>query len=286
MVAKSIMNESEMMSKGLKSKIEATKGLRRLKEFTSARDTALQLVYTQHALILYQRPDLHQICQRFIKSGMALAEKIRKLSLSEREFIGFQQIDFSSVNSSMIDFLSDVKRLPQMMVVEGKSLKSFGHGLFVLDKVEMPFVDFDSMIKTLDRSKLTSIGRSKEVLEAEKSLESFKSLQYALRNKNSLFELLARADTFFESFFFKPLILKTKWTSIALIIISLATILLVVLLCWFLRTRHFENKRETAGKFDVKGKCKQMKSISAQRFVHIEAKGKDRYQEGRRKASK
>uniref|UniRef100_A0A8R1EPE7 WSN domain-containing protein n=1 Tax=Caenorhabditis japonica TaxID=281687 RepID=A0A8R1EPE7_CAEJA len=255
-VVKNIMDDGEMMSKSLKSQIEGTKGFQRLAKLSSARDTTLQLLFIHQSLILYQRPDLHQIVQNFLRNFMALSEKIASLPHLERKFIGSQLPDFSSINITMSIFLSKVKSLPHILTVKEKSLELFAQRLSVLDKVEIPFQEIDSIITVLDRVKLTSIGKSQEVLEAEKSIEVLRRVQCSLLRQSSLSELLGQADTFFKSLFPEPRKLRTKWTTISLAFISLATIILVLLLCSFLRTKNMEDKRVTAGKSVVKGKGK------------------------------
>uniref|UniRef100_A0A8R1IR29 Uncharacterized protein n=1 Tax=Caenorhabditis japonica TaxID=281687 RepID=A0A8R1IR29_CAEJA len=200
-VVKNIMDDGEMMSKSLKSQIEGTKGFQRLAKLSSARDTTLQLLFIHQSLILYQRPDLHQIVQNFLRNFMALSEKIASLPHLERKFIGSQLPDFSSINITMSIFLSKVKSLPQILTVKEKSLELFAQRLSVLDKVEIPFQEIDSIITVLDRVKLTSIGKSQEVLEAEKSIEVLRRVQCSLLRQSSLSELLGQADTFFKSLF-------------------------------------------------------------------------------------
>uniref|UniRef100_A0A8R1EJ10 Uncharacterized protein n=1 Tax=Caenorhabditis japonica TaxID=281687 RepID=A0A8R1EJ10_CAEJA len=92
------------------------------------------------------------------------------------------------------------------MNTQKPNLRSLADALPEFDDINIPSLNFDSMIKSLGVLESTYDEKSLEVAAFKKSVGQLQDLQFAFsRKKRLLSKLLTSADFFFKSFFERQL---------------------------------------------------------------------------------
>uniref|UniRef100_A0A8R1IDK4 Uncharacterized protein n=2 Tax=Caenorhabditis japonica TaxID=281687 RepID=A0A8R1IDK4_CAEJA len=187
--AKNKLNERRKVEEKLKTDIEQTNGVHRLKNFPFAYETTFQLVCSYRVLFLLLKPDFGQMSERLSESARALYEKIESLPPHEKELIGVGWNHLRTINQSFSILLSQVDFLTATIPNEDHSLKHFGSLLSFLDHLNVSSLNFSLMIRTLAMLKTTSIGQTLEVANFGKSLEQLKDVQFWDMRKKGILPL-------------------------------------------------------------------------------------------------
>uniref|UniRef100_A0A8R1DEK0 Uncharacterized protein n=2 Tax=Caenorhabditis japonica TaxID=281687 RepID=A0A8R1DEK0_CAEJA len=207
LLAKKKLDESLNLDANLKKEIDLADGANRLKSFTSAQTRTPQKI------------------NNFVNSGTKMAKKIETLSPIEKQSIGSGWNNFSAIGPLMETFSSEIKKLPFNISNKHVDFKSFGNSLSILDKLNVPSLDFAMMLSTLDNLKSTGIGQSQEVVETENCLIQLEDLQYAALRRNG-YLWITDAQIFFQKLFEKPSDSDRLWLWILLVCVT------VIILCF------------------------------------------------------
>uniref|UniRef100_A0A8R1DXS4 Uncharacterized protein n=1 Tax=Caenorhabditis japonica TaxID=281687 RepID=A0A8R1DXS4_CAEJA len=194
-----------------------------------SRDLTEQLAYSQRALAFYLNPDMPGIIEMFESNGKALGEKMKSLSSDEKKIVG-SGLD-SIFNTSFSTLETDIKSM-KSRIGPGRDLSSFAQSLNALDDITVPPLNFAQIITTLNILRSTSIGRSKEVVAIEKSLNQLVGLHFAsLRKKSKMSSLIDNAEQFFKDFFKTPSTVPESSSSIYIwMAFSIFTVILIGLI--------------------------------------------------------
>uniref|UniRef100_A0A8R1EW77 Uncharacterized protein n=1 Tax=Caenorhabditis japonica TaxID=281687 RepID=A0A8R1EW77_CAEJA len=119
-----------------------------------------------------------------------------------RSLTGSAWDNFALFNQSMFTLLSEIHAIPSKIPIREPNLRSLADAMSTFDSVNIPPLNFDLMIKSLNLLESIYDERSLEVASFKKSVLELQDLQFAdLRRKHSLSKLLTLADLFFKSLF-------------------------------------------------------------------------------------
>uniref|UniRef100_A0A8R1IJ17 Uncharacterized protein n=1 Tax=Caenorhabditis japonica TaxID=281687 RepID=A0A8R1IJ17_CAEJA len=135
---------------------------------------------------------------------MALADKMKNLSLLDIQLAGYEWDYFFFLNNSMNMFIIEAQEVSSKLLIKEHNLKSLADAVSSLDNVKIPSLNFELMISSLDRLESSSFELAPEVAALKQSIKSLDGLEYAvMRKQGALPKLIARAASFFKSFFSK-----------------------------------------------------------------------------------
>uniref|UniRef100_A0A8R1ENQ4 Uncharacterized protein n=1 Tax=Caenorhabditis japonica TaxID=281687 RepID=A0A8R1ENQ4_CAEJA len=135
---------------------------------------------------------------------MALADKMKNSSLLDNQLAGYEWDNFYLLNKSMNTFIAETQGVSSKLLIKEFNLKSLADAVSSLDNVKIPPLNLEFMVSSLDRLKSSSLELSLEVAALKQSIKSLEGLEYAfMRKQGALPKLIARAASFFKSFFSK-----------------------------------------------------------------------------------
>uniref|UniRef100_A0A2Q4SG11 Uncharacterized protein n=2 Tax=Caenorhabditis japonica TaxID=281687 RepID=A0A2Q4SG11_CAEJA len=135
---------------------------------------------------------------------MALADKMRNSSILEIQLAGYAWDNFFLLNKSMNTFIAETQEISSKLLIKEQNLESLADAVSNLDNINLPPLNLELMVSSLDRLKSSSLELSLEVAALKQSIKSLEGLEYAfMRKQGALPKLIARAASFFKSFFSK-----------------------------------------------------------------------------------
>uniref|UniRef100_A0A8R1I3N5 WSN domain-containing protein n=2 Tax=Caenorhabditis japonica TaxID=281687 RepID=A0A8R1I3N5_CAEJA len=244
LAAKAKLSESKKLDDVLQQEMKHV-GLNRMISFFNARDIASQFAHYHRTLVFYQKPELSQFFHSFRSNGLKLVRKIDDLPPNEKR--AMRQIwHWTPQKNETEDELTIKKFLTAVVDAEEfvntnigpkGNLTSLAKVLIKLNGIMIPAFQYKTMRASIEAWKITSLGQSEEVSNAERSLAQLEGVYSSLAHeKYQIGGMLEDADRVFKSFFTEQP--PEDWTIVLLTTAMVAYVLIfiaVVILCCILK---------------------------------------------------
>uniref|UniRef100_A0A8R1DT46 Domain of unknown function WSN domain-containing protein n=1 Tax=Caenorhabditis japonica TaxID=281687 RepID=A0A8R1DT46_CAEJA len=241
LAAKAKLSESKKLDADLQQEMKHV-DVNRMLSFSNARDIASQFAYYHRTLVFYQKPEFLNFFHYFRSNGLELARKIDGLPYNEKKATGQVWQKMLEGNETE-DELTIINFLKSVVVTEKffsknysrpeGNLTSLAKVLIKLNGITVPVYNFMMMRESIEALKITSLGHSEQVSNAERSLAQLEGVHSSLAHtKYKIGNLLEEGDKFFDAFFTEKS--HEDWATILLItaVVAYALVFIaVVILC-------------------------------------------------------
>uniref|UniRef100_A0A8R1I1W2 Uncharacterized protein n=1 Tax=Caenorhabditis japonica TaxID=281687 RepID=A0A8R1I1W2_CAEJA len=255
LAAKAKLSESKQLDAVLQQEMKKV-DVNRMILFSNARDIASQFASYHRTLVLYQKPELLKFFNNFRSNGLQLARKIENLPPDEETAVG-EAWNWLVERNETLDNLSIVNFLNGVQITEKFFSKNYSHPvgnltslakvLIKLNGITIPAFQYKTMRESIGALKITSLGQSEEVSNAERSLAQLEGVYSSLAHEKYLFGgLLEDADQVFKSFFTPEEIVTSTppedWTTFIVIsaVVACALVFIAAVIWCFVYQRKFK----------------------------------------------
>uniref|UniRef100_A0A8R1HX83 WSN domain-containing protein n=1 Tax=Caenorhabditis japonica TaxID=281687 RepID=A0A8R1HX83_CAEJA len=210
LAAKTKLSESKKLDAVLQQEMKHV-DVNRMLSFSSAREIASRFAHYHRTLVFCQKPEVLKFFHNFRSNGLELARKIGNLPLQEKRAVG--QIWNRVLKENETEYEKTIINFLETVVVTEKffsknysrpkgNLSSLAEVLVKLDGITIPAFKFKTMSASIETLKITSLGQSEEVSNAERSLTQLEGVYSSLAfEKYQIGGLLEDADQVFKSVF-------------------------------------------------------------------------------------
>uniref|UniRef100_A0A8R1IED4 Uncharacterized protein n=1 Tax=Caenorhabditis japonica TaxID=281687 RepID=A0A8R1IED4_CAEJA len=211
-VTKSKIEESEKLEDSLKRKVNVSEHFDRLNTTSISRELITMLDYSQRAIGVYIEHDVHKIIHTFEANIEALNDKVNSLPDSQRHLVPSTWSYFTTDRPKSDSYLSTLKMWETQISSPNNSLYKFGDILSFPSIGYWPSFDNNYATSILESMNASTIGESKEFLDAKMSLQQLQEIHLLITSQQeSISPLLNKTEDFFKQFFEKPPEEKSFW---------------------------------------------------------------------------